>query len=137
VTSALSRPRRTERTVRQFVNHWRAELDRRASVTELLPHLANGLLLELPGHTVRGTVEFQGWYSDPTARGLRVEGGPRRGEVRVRLASPVHAEVTITAARRVPGPHHQSWWVVLQDGVPRIRSISVRQPASADAVGDS
>ncbi|MCA1216881.1 hypothetical protein [Streptomyces sp. 8L] len=150
--TALSVP-----AVRRLVAQWRAALARRPSAADLLPHLANGLLLELPGRTVRGTDEFQGhfeefrtWYRQ-RAGGFGFLGGPPAEEVRIQLVSPIHAQVTITragaatataagagaAASRAgsTGPattsqhdtDRQIWWVVLQGGVPRIRGIAFVQ----------
>jgi hypothetical protein len=164
--------RRTALTVpgvRGLVDQWRAALARRPSASDLLPHLANGLLLELPGRTVRGTDEFQGhfeefrsWYRQ-RAGGVGLTGNRPPEEVRIQLVSPIHAQVTIAQAdavsaagagngdgtragsagsgdvpRNGTAPQHdtsrQIWWVVLQDGVPRIRSIAFVQHPQVGAL---
>ncbi len=149
--------------VRRLVDQWRAALARRPSAADLLPHLANGLLLELPGRTVRGTDEFQGhfeefrtWYRR-RAGGAGFLGDRPAEEVRIQLVSPIHAQVTITRAGAAldaaaapvaelrtgsagsdAAPRHdtncQIWWVVLQDGVPRIRSIAFEQQPPVGAL---
>ncbi|GAA0691335.1 hypothetical protein GCM10010193_52230 [Kitasatospora atroaurantiaca] len=132
MTSARARSVLTVHSVRRLVDHWSTALARQAPMDELLPHLANGLLLELPDRTLRGVGEFQTWYRESGARSL-ADARPVGGDVRIRLASPIHAQVTITDAPAPPGlgSAHQAWWVVLQAGAPRIRSVVVRQPAPA------
>ncbi|MBP0456296.1 hypothetical protein [Streptomyces montanisoli] len=129
--TALSVP-----AVRRLVTQWQAALARRPSAADLLPHLANGLLLELPGRTVRGTDEFQGhfeefraWYRG-RAGGFGFLGARPAEEVRIQLVSPIHAEVTITRAGSAAPQQEttrQIWRVVLQGGVPRIRGIAFVQ----------
>jgi hypothetical protein len=140
--TALSAPH-----VRRLVDQWRAALARRAPAADLLPHLANGLLVELPGRTVRGveqfldhSEEFRSWYRERIG-GADPLGGRPAEDVRVHLVSPVHAQVTITSADGpgiTTGPGHEAvrqvWWVVLQDGVPRIRSITFVQPTPVGAL---
>jgi len=132
MTSAPARSVLTVHSVRRLVDQWTTALARRAPLDELLPHLANGLLLELPDRTLRGVGEFQAWYRESGARSL-ADARRAGGDVQVRLASPIHAQVTITNSPASPGlgTTHQAWWVVLQAGAPRIRSVVVRQPAPA------
>ncbi|MFI9271090.1 hypothetical protein ACIGXM_10325 [Kitasatospora sp. NPDC052896] len=142
MTSVSARSVLSTDGVHRLVEQWRSALTRRASPAELLPLLANGLLLELPGHTVRGVREFQTWYQEAGAAGLAAGGGSA-DEVEVRLVSPIHAQVTITPAtgeaagvpvRPERDTGRQTWWVVLQNGEPRIRGIAVQQPALSGAL---
>ncbi|MBR7831092.1 hypothetical protein KDK95_32605 [Actinospica sp. MGRD01-02] len=116
--------------VHRLIETWCTALERRGPAAELLPHLANGLLLQLPDRTVRGTDEFARWYrrQHDHAESVAVLSAAAAGRIDVRIATPVHAEVTISPW--LPGHAPQNWWVVLRDGSARIRSISVRGGAA-------
>ncbi|GAA2734741.1 MULTISPECIES: hypothetical protein [Streptomyces] len=137
MTSAPSRSVLSVDAVHRLVDQWRAALARRAPVEELLPHLANGLLVELPGRIVRGAQDFRHWYGESGGQAALCDDRPGADEVRVRVVSPVHAQVTLQdpgSSPDAPAPlARQTWWVVLQDGVPRIRTMAFHQPAPQPA----
>ncbi|MDT0270316.1 hypothetical protein RM844_28995 [Streptomyces sp. DSM 44915] len=121
--------------VETLVRDWHQCLADRAPVALLTSDLANGLRLDLPGGVVRGLAEFRRWYA--AGDHLPLAGrGVSLTDVRVRLLSPVHGELTTTAGGGAPGaaPTRQEWLVVLQDGAPRIRSVSVEPAAPAAPV---
>lgn len=118
-----------------LVRDWHGALERHVDVAELRDKLVrSGLLLRLPGATVRDGEEFARWY-----RGLNDSCFDERRDVvsvDVELVSPLHAEVTVTLrweSRSWQGPAPRSrwtgcllteqWLVVRQDGVPRIRTL--------------
>jgi hypothetical protein len=119
-------PALDEQRARATVQRWHDALARKAPLGELHAFFANGLLVELPDRVLRGSAEFDAWYRDQDATALaRPSTG---GDITVRIASPKHAEI---ALRDSSDGLWQSMWVVLQDGVPRIRSITVRIDQSA------
>jgi hypothetical protein len=132
MTSASGRPVLSVFGVHRLIEEWYGAFARQAPLAEVLPYLANGLVLELPGLTVRGLEEFAGWYAELADQRTAATGFSLPRDVRVRLTTPVHAEVTMTATGT-----RQLWWVVLRDGSPRIRSISIQQPASIEALSDA
>ncbi|MGV9252842.1 hypothetical protein [Streptomyces sp. NPDC003697] len=110
-----------EQRVRETVQRWHDALARKAPLGELHTFFANGLLVELPDHVLRGSSEFDAWYRDRDATALS---RPPTGEdVTVRVVSPKHAEISLHGSS---DGLWRSMWIVLQDGVPRIRSITVR-----------
>jgi hypothetical protein len=131
MTSASGRPVLSVFGVQRLIEEWYGAFARQAPLTEVLPYLANGLMLELPGRTLRGFDEFAGWYAELAGQGTAATGFSLPCDVRVRLTTPVHAEVTLTAAGT-----QQFWWVVLRDGSPRIRSIAIQQPIPIEALTD-
>lgn len=107
-----------------LVRDWLRRLRGGAAPEELSAHLANGMRLELPERVVRGVEEFTQWARDGAHHlltGLPLGGGV----VEVTLTSPVHAQVVVTSPSPEAGHPSQEWWVVLCDGVPRIRVITV------------
>ncbi|MDT0446638.1 hypothetical protein [Streptomyces johnsoniae] len=117
-------------TVEALVRDWYEALGRGVPAEQLLPHLANGLRIDLPTTTLRGRQEFERWYRTGACRPL-TGARPEPGGIQVHMQSPVHAlaSVAVAGAGDVPPARHE-WWVVLQDGVPRIRTIAV-QPRTA------
>ncbi|WP_367130214.1 hypothetical protein [Saccharothrix sp. HUAS TT1] len=118
-----------------LVRDWHGSLERHVDVAELRAKLVrSGLLLRLPGTTVRDGEQFARWY-----RELNDSCFDQRRDVlsvEVDLVSPLHAEVTATLmweSRRWQRPAARSrwtgcliteqWLVVLQDGAPRIRTL--------------
>ncbi|WP_026252131.1 hypothetical protein [Streptomyces sp. PsTaAH-124] len=117
-----------------FVRDWHTALCAGAPAAELVPYLANGLRLELPHHVVRGAEEFTAWHT--AGQRLPLTGGDFAvTPLEVHLSSPVHAEVSC-ALPGGPGraPVRQTWWLVLQQGTPRLRTLTVHpEPATAPA----
>ncbi|MFD5317117.1 hypothetical protein [Streptomyces sp. NPDC127098] len=133
ITEPARRRRLTAARAEALVRRWHRALTDRRPLGELTEHLANGLRLDLPSGVVRGVEGFRRWYEAGDLLPLAGRGVALTG-VDVRLLSPLHAEVTattITGPGAVPTRHE--WWVVRQPEGPRIRTISVRQPAAAPA----
>lgn len=136
--SAADRGRLDRAEVVALVREWHGALERHVDVAELQGRLVrSGLLLRLPGATVRDAEQFASWY-----RELRDSCFDQRRDVlsvEVDLVSPLHAEVTVTLmweSRRWQRPAPRSrwtgcllteqWLVVRQDGEPRIRTLVTR-----------
>ncbi|TQM79838.1 hypothetical protein FHX81_2149 [Saccharothrix saharensis] len=139
--------------VESLVREWHGGLARHADVAELRGRLVrSGLLLRLPGATVRDGEQFASWYRELSDSCF----DQRRDvlSVEVDLVSPLHAEVTVTLmweSRRWQRPAPRSrwtgcllteqWLVVLQDGVPRIRTLVTTAaqplPGSPPPLGDA
>ncbi|MFE2755225.1 hypothetical protein ACFXGA_24805 [Actinosynnema sp. NPDC059335] len=136
-----------------LVRDWHGALERHADVERLREMLVrSGLLLRLPGATVRDGEEFARWY-----RGLNDSCFDQRRDVvsvAVELVSPLHAEVTVTLrwesrSWRGPAPRSrwtgclitEQWLVVRQDGAPRIRTLITQAaqplPGSPPPVADT
>ncbi|TDC62576.1 hypothetical protein [Streptomyces hainanensis] len=133
LTEHARRPRLTSARAESLVRRWHRSLTDRRPLDELTAHLTNGLRLDLPSGVVRGVEGFRRWYEAGDLLPLAGHAVALTG-VDVRLLSPLHAEVTtttITGPGAVPTRHE--WWVVRQPDGPRIRTISVRQPAVAPA----
>ncbi|MEO3751593.1 hypothetical protein [Streptomyces sp. B6B3] len=132
-TLQVSRTALSAAGAEDLVRRWHRSVTDRVPVERLTPDLANGLRLDLPSAVVRGVADFCRWYAD--GRHLPLAGrSVALADVRVRLLSPVHAEVTATTTTGHDGwlARHE-WWVVAQEEGPRIRTISVTWPDSATA----
>ncbi|MET9147642.1 hypothetical protein [Streptomyces sp. NPDC004042] len=119
-----------------FVRDWHTALCAGAPAAELVPHLANGLRLELPDHVVRGAEEFTAWHT--AGQRLPLTGGDFAATpLEVHLSSPVHAEVSC-ALPGGPGrdPVRQTWWLVLQQGAPRLRTLTVHPEFATDPAAE-
>ncbi|MDT0306629.1 hypothetical protein RM780_06595 [Streptomyces sp. DSM 44917] len=128
-----TRPRLSAEGAEALVRRWHRAITNRVPVEQLTPHLANGLRLDLPTGVLRGIEDFRRWYA--SGRHLPLAGeAVDLAEIRVSLPSPVHAQVMVTTTAE-PGaaPVRQEWWVVRQEGGPRIRTISVHPSATAPA----
>ncbi|WFE62832.1 hypothetical protein [Micromonospora sp. WMMD714] len=112
-----------EEHVRELVQKWNEALTRHAPPDELHDYFANGLLVEVGDRALRGRTEFDAWYRAQPG-GLAQQAGT--GAVTVRLVSPRHAEAVVSAG---PGRPGQSIGVVLQNGVVRIRTVTVHTEA--------
>lgn len=139
--------------VESLVREWHGGLARHVDVAELRGRLVrSGLLLRLPGATVRDVEQFASWYRELSDSCF----DQRRDvlSVEVDLVSPLHAEVTVTLmweSRRWQRPAPRSrwtgcllteqWLVVLQDGAPRIRTLVTTTtqplPGSPPPLGDT
>ncbi|MEU4762415.1 hypothetical protein AB0H12_04105 [Actinosynnema sp. NPDC023794] len=152
MSGAADRGRLDRAEVVALVRAWHGALERHVDVAELRGRLVrSGLLLRLPGATVRDGEQFESWYRELSESCF----DQRRDvlSVDVDLVSPLHAEVTVTLrweSRRWQRPAPRSrwtgcllteqWLVVLQDGEPRIRTLVTRTaqplPGSPPPVGD-
>ncbi|MFI7276587.1 hypothetical protein [Streptomyces sp. NPDC049879] len=120
-------------TVEDLVRDWYDALGRGVPAEQLLPYLANGLRIDLPTAVVRGPQEFSRWYlTDACLPFTRCK--PEPAGIQVRVQSPVHAMASVSVAGPdgTPAARHE-WWVVFQDGVPRIRTIAVEPRPSSEA----
>ncbi|MER5268971.1 hypothetical protein ABTZ99_43445 [Actinosynnema sp. NPDC002837] len=152
MSGAAGRGRLERAEVVALVREWHGALERHVDVAELRGRLVrSGLLLRLPGATVRDGEQFASWYREVSDSCF----DQRRDvlSVEVDLVSPLHAEVTVTLrweSRRWQRPAPRSrwtgcllteqWLVVLQDGEPRIRTLVTRTtqplPGSPPPIGD-
>lgn len=134
MSQAATRTEWTAEVIDAVVRHWHTRLITEAPVTDLMADLANGVRLELPGQILRGTQEFRTWYE----RGQHAPLADHRlahADCEVSISSPVHAQVTVRLpASADQAATRQEWWVVLQDEVPRIRTVVVvDEPAATTA----
>ncbi|WP_158852625.1 hypothetical protein [Saccharothrix deserti] len=151
-TDLTGRGRLDRAEVVALVRDWHGALERHADVAHLRTKLVrSGLLLRLPGATVRDAEQFARWYRE--LNDSRFDQRRDLISVDVDLVSPLHAEVTVTLmweSRRWQRPAPRSrwtgcllteqWLVVRQDGAPRIRTLVTRtaQPLpGSDPVADA
>ncbi|GAA3882251.1 hypothetical protein GCM10022243_53570 [Saccharothrix violaceirubra] len=127
--------------VRGLVRDWFAALDRHDDADVLLALLAPiGLVLHLPGATVRDREGLRAWHADRVS--TYFDETHRAHDVRVRVVSPRHAEVLVrvdwrasvwvppaAGSTRVGGESTQRWSVVpWHDGKPRLRTCVLGGP---------
>ncbi|APU13585.1 MULTISPECIES: hypothetical protein [Actinoalloteichus] len=143
----------TDTAVRRLVHDWFEARDRHDHVDNLLRLLTGaGLVLHFPQHTLRSHDDVRSWYEDEILSTYFDE-VHEIADIGVQLTSPLHAEVSIRVnwqSRVWRSPKASSTWlgfdslehwsVVLQDGMPRIRTYTVRDftpmPGSASLRAD-
>lgn len=128
----------TETAVRRLVHTWYEALSRHLPVEELSALLAPaGLVLRLPGATLRGHDEVAVWHEKAVS--TYFDETYELADLTIRLISPLHADVSAQlrwqARRWQPPAAHSDWLgyeyrqdlsVVLREGTPRIRTCTVR-----------